>query len=205
MENIDFCDFNKACPKDCYPFPRIDQLVNFIVECELIYMLDAYQGYHQIHLAKADQDKVSFVISFVTFYYTVISFGLKNAVTTYQRLMDKVSKKQLERNIEIYVDDILIKSVKFEDLVATLEVTFVTLCRPCLKLNPNKCIFSVRSERFLGYLITKRGIEADPKKVPSLQYTLSPKNITKVQRLVGRITTLSLQVSRSKPPLFQDT
>lgn len=133
------------------------------------------QGYHQIPLAKADQDKVSFVISFGTFCYTVMLFGLKNARATYQGLMDKASKKQLERNIEIYIDDILVKSVKFKDLVATLEVTFTTLCRHCLKLNPGKCIFSVRSERILGYLITERGIEVNPEKVRSLQYDISKK------------------------------
>ncbi|XP_073057061.1 uncharacterized protein [Primulina eburnea] len=106
---VDFRDLNKACPKDHYPLPRIDQLVDSTSGYELLSFMDAYQGYHQIPLAKKDQDKASFVTSGGTFCYVVMPFGLKNAGATYQRLMDKVFEKQLGRNVEVYVDDILSK------------------------------------------------------------------------------------------------
>ncbi|XP_073046125.1 uncharacterized protein [Primulina eburnea] len=92
---VDFCDLNKACPKDHYPLPRIDQLVHSTSGFELLSFMDAYQGYHQISLAKSDQDKASFITSGGTFCYVVMTFGLKNAGATYQRLMNKVFEKQL--------------------------------------------------------------------------------------------------------------
>ncbi|XP_073133738.1 uncharacterized protein [Henckelia pumila] len=91
---VDFWDLNKSCPKDCYPLPRIDQLVDSTSGCELLCFMDAYQGYHQIPLALKDQDKVSFITSGGTFCYLVMPFGLKNAGATYQRMMDKVFREQ---------------------------------------------------------------------------------------------------------------
>ncbi|XP_075499303.1 uncharacterized protein LOC142537694 [Primulina tabacum] len=107
---VNFRDLNKACPKDCYPLPRIDQLVDSTSGCELLSFLDAYQGYHQIPLAHEDQDKASFITFGGTFCYVVMPFGFKNARATYQRLMNHVFQKQIGRNIEVYVDDILIKT-----------------------------------------------------------------------------------------------
>lgn len=97
----------------------------------------------------------------------------------------------------MYVDDILVKSSKAEDLITDLEETFSTLQRYGLKLNPNKYIFGVRSGKLLGYLITEQGIEANPKKIRALQNMKTPQNTREVQRLVGRIITLSYFISRS--------
>ncbi|KAL0411873.1 UNVERIFIED_CONTAM: hypothetical protein Slati_3777000 [Sesamum latifolium] len=107
---IDFRDLNKACPKDFYPLPRIDQLVDSTSGCELLSMMDASQGYHQIMLAPEDRKKVSFIISEGTFCYVAMPFGLKNAGATYQRLVDKIFCPQIGRNVEVYVDDMLVKS-----------------------------------------------------------------------------------------------
>ncbi|XP_074579125.1 uncharacterized protein LOC141835651 [Curcuma longa] len=147
---VDFRDLNKACPKDCYPLPRIDQLVDSTSGHEYICMLDAYQGYHQIPLSVDDQDKVSFITADGTFCYTVMSFGLKNAGATYQRLMDKIFRHQQGRNIEVYVDDILVKSERGSSLIADIEETCSTLRQYGLKLNPAKCLFGVRVGKFLG-------------------------------------------------------
>lgn len=138
---VDFRDLNKACLKDCYPLPRIDQLVDSTIGYELLCFMDAYQGYHQIPLAEEDQDKVSFITSGRTYCYVVMPFGLKNAGATYQRLMDKIFKEQAGRNVEVYVDDILIKSKKSGHLIRDLEETFSTLKRCGMKLNPTKCTF----------------------------------------------------------------
>lgn len=105
---VDFKDLNRASPKDFYLLPRIDQLLDSTEEHELLYFLDAYKDYHQIPLAEHDRDKVSFITSNETFFYVVMPFGLKNAEATYERLMDKVFKNQIGRNLEVY-NDILIK------------------------------------------------------------------------------------------------
>ncbi|XP_073123141.1 uncharacterized protein [Henckelia pumila] len=124
---IDFRNLNEACPKDCCPLPRVDQLVDSTSGFELLSFMDAYQGYHQIPLAQEDQDKVSFITSGGTFCYVVMPFGLKNAGATYQRMMDKVFQGQLGRNVEVYVDDILVKSRAGRDFIPDLEETFNTL------------------------------------------------------------------------------
>ncbi|XP_073047725.1 uncharacterized protein [Primulina eburnea] len=194
---VDFRDLNKACPKDCYPLPRIDQLVDSTSGHQYLCLMDAYQGYHQIPLAREDQDKVSFITSEGTFCYVVMPFGLKNAGATYQRLMDKVFSNQIGRNVEVYVDDILVKSKNSADLIADLRETFATLRSYGLKLNPQKCTFGVKSGKFLGYMVTERGIEANPEKVKAIQSMSPPGNLQEVQKLAGRIAALSRFISRA--------
>ena len=87
---VDFTDLNKACPKDSYPLPRIDTLVDSTARHQLLSFMDAFSGYNQIKMEEADQEKTSFVTSQGLFCYKVMSFGLKNAVVTYQRLMNKM-------------------------------------------------------------------------------------------------------------------
>ncbi|KAL0411146.1 UNVERIFIED_CONTAM: Polyprotein P3 [Sesamum latifolium] len=151
---IDFRDLNKACPKDFYPLPRIDQLVDSTSGCELLSMMDASQGYHQIMLAPEDRKKVSFITSEGTFYYVVMPFGLKNAGATYQRLVDKIFRHQIGKNVEVYVDDMLVKSKKAEEHVKDIEETLSVLRKYKLKLNPVKCTFGVQGGRFLGFMVT---------------------------------------------------
>ncbi|KAL0406595.1 UNVERIFIED_CONTAM: hypothetical protein Slati_3973400 [Sesamum latifolium] len=183
---IDFRDLNKACPKDYYPLPRIDQLVDSTSGCELLSMMDASQGYHQIMLAPEDHKRVSFITSDGTFCYVAMPFGLKNAGATYQRLVDKIFRPQLGRNIEVYVDDMLVKSKKAHHHVEDLEETFVVLRKYRLKLNPGKCAFRVSGGRFLGFMVTQRGIKANPDKIKAIMDMGPPTNINEVQRLTGR-------------------
>ncbi|XP_075503970.1 uncharacterized protein LOC142541298 [Primulina tabacum] len=179
---VDFRDLNKACPKDHYPLPRIDQLVDSTSGFELLSFMDAYQGYHQIPLAKSDQDKSSFITS---------------GGATYQRLMNKVFEKQLGRNVEVYVDDILGKSKEVADFIIDLEETFATLMHYGIKLNPAKCIFGVKSGKFLGFIVTDRGIEVNQEKVKSVLCMSSPRSVKEVQKLTGRIASLFRFISRS--------
>ncbi|KAL0385968.1 UNVERIFIED_CONTAM: Retrovirus-related Pol polyprotein from transposon [Sesamum radiatum] len=123
--------------QDYYPLPRIDQLVDSTSGCELLSIM----GYHQIMLVPEDHKRVSFITSNGTFCYVAMPFGLKNAGATYQRLVDKIFRPQLGRNMEVYVDDMLDKSKKAHDHVEDLNETFVVLRRYRLKLNPGKCAF----------------------------------------------------------------
>ncbi|XP_042386566.1 uncharacterized protein LOC121978264 [Zingiber officinale] len=124
-------------------------------------------------------------------------FGLKNAGATYQQLMNRVFQKQTGRNLEVYVDEILIKSLRVVDLCADIEETFRTLRTYDVKLNPQKCLFGAKSGRFLGYIVTERGIDANPCKVKALQDMPPPRNMKEVQRLTGWITALSRFISKT--------
>ncbi|GJZ38613.1 reverse transcriptase domain-containing protein [Tanacetum coccineum] len=107
---IDFKDLNKACPKDLYPFPEIDWKIESLMGFQYKCFLDAYKGYHQIHMTKKDEEKMAFHTEEGVFYYTKMPFGLKNAGATYQRLVDSAFKEQIGVNLEAYVDDMVIKN-----------------------------------------------------------------------------------------------
>ncbi|KAL0449077.1 UNVERIFIED_CONTAM: hypothetical protein Slati_1464100 [Sesamum latifolium] len=186
-----------ACPKDYYPLPRIDQLVDSTSGCELVRMMDASQGYHQIMLAPEDHKRVSFITSDSTFCYIAMPFGLKKVGATYQRLVDKIFRPQLGRNMEVYVDDMLVKSKESHDHVEDLNEIFAVLRKHRLKLNPGKCTFGVSGGRFLGFMVTQRGIEANPDKIKAIIDMGPPTNINEVHRLIGRIAALSRFISKS--------
>ncbi|GKE39166.1 reverse transcriptase domain-containing protein [Tanacetum coccineum] len=118
---VDFTDINKACPKDCYPLPEIDWKVESLLGFRLKCFLDAYKGYHHIQMVKEDEDKTDFFAGKGVFCYRKMPFGLKNARATYQRLVDKVFHDQIGRNLEAYVDDMVIKSTFEEDMLADIK------------------------------------------------------------------------------------
>uniref|UniRef100_A0A2N9EI37 Reverse transcriptase domain-containing protein n=1 Tax=Fagus sylvatica TaxID=28930 RepID=A0A2N9EI37_FAGSY len=159
---VDFTDLNKACPKDSFPLPRIDKLVNSTTGHKLLTFMDAFSGHNQIVMDKADQEKTSFITSRGLFCYKVMPFGLKNAGATYQRLMNRMFHDQIGKNVEVYIDDMLVKSKEEGDHLKNLEETFKTLRRYQMKLNPSKCAFGVSSSKFLGFMVSQRGIEANP-------------------------------------------
>ncbi|KAL0404309.1 UNVERIFIED_CONTAM: Transposon Ty3-G Gag-Pol polyprotein [Sesamum radiatum] len=140
---VDFSDLNKACPKDSYPLPRIDALIDSTSGCELISFLDAFQGYNQNRLADEDQEKTNFVIDQGIFCYNVMPFGLKNAGATYQRLVNNMFQEQIGKNMEVYIDDMLVKSKRKEDHPRDLQACFGILQRFGMKLNPAKCTFGI--------------------------------------------------------------
>ncbi|XP_057793079.1 uncharacterized protein LOC131009684 [Salvia miltiorrhiza] len=121
---VDFRDLNAACPKDHYPLPRIDQLVDATSGCALLSMMDAYQGYHQVKMNRGDIAKTAFAVCCGVYGWRSMPFGLKNAGATYQRMMEKVFKEQLSKNISVYVDDMLVRSIRAEDHVSDLEEIF---------------------------------------------------------------------------------
>ena len=107
---VDFTNLNKACPKDSFLLPRINQLMYSTAGHKLLTFMDAFLGYNQIKMAKEDREKTAFITSQGLYYYKVIPFGQKNAGATYQRLVNKMSNKQIRRNMKVYIDDMLIKS-----------------------------------------------------------------------------------------------
>ena len=124
---VDFMDLNRACPKDSYPLLRIDNLVDSTARHKLLSFMDAFSGYNQIRMEETDQEKTSFVTSQGLFCYKVMSFRLKNTGATYQRLMNKMFAHQIGRNVQVYVDDMLVKSIREDDHLSDLRETFDTL------------------------------------------------------------------------------
>ena len=194
---VDFTDLNKACPKDSYPLPHIDQLVDSTAGHQLLSFMDAFSGYNQIKMEEADQEKTSFVTSQGLFCYEVMPFGLKNAGAKYQRLVNHMFRPQIGRNIEVYVDDMLVKSLDEGKHLDDLQETFNTLRRYNMKLNPSKCAFGVASGKFLGFIVSHRGIEANPEKIKAILDMKPPQNIKEVQSLTGRVAALNKFVSKA--------
>jgi len=199
----DYTDMNKACPKDTYPLPNIDRLVDGASGQEIMSFLDAYSGYNQIQMYEPNIPKTAFTTDTANYCYKVMPFGLKNAGATYQRLMDKVFKKQIGKNMEVYVDDMIVKSGEVEKHLEDLEEVFARIRKYNIRLNPEKCIFGVRGGKFLGFMLTNRDIEANPDKCEAIMKMGSPKNLKEVQRLVGKMNSLSrflpILAERTKP------
>ncbi|KAL0742023.1 hypothetical protein Bca4012_083536 [Brassica carinata] len=187
---VDFTDLNKACPKDCFPLPHIDRLVEATAGKKLLSFMDAFSGYNQIMMNPDDREKTAFITDRGTYCYKVMPFGLKNAGATYQRLVNRMFSEQLEKTMEVYIDDMLVKSLDKREHVTHLEECFAILNLHNMKFNPTKCRFAVASGEFLGYLVTCRGIEANPKQINALIEMVSPKTKREVQRLTGRVTAI---------------
>ena len=112
-----------------------------------------------------NQAHTSFLTNQGLFYYNVMPFGIKNAGTTYQRLVNKMFKKQIGHTMEVYIDDILVKSLKAEQYIKNLNKTFGVLRKYKIKLNPIKCAFGVCLGKFVGFMVNHQGIEANPAKI----------------------------------------
>ena len=177
---MDFTDLNKACPKNPFLVPQINQLVNATAGHPRMSFLDAFQGYHQIPLALKDQEKTAFVTPTGNYHYKVMPFGLKNVGSTYQWMMTRMFEPQLGKNIEIYVDDMVVKSKAVSEHLGDLDSTFGILRKHKLCLNAFKCSFGVGSGKFLGYMVTHRGIEVNPDQIKAINDLKPPRNAKEV-------------------------
>ena len=187
----DYTHLSRACPKDAYPLPSIDRLVDGATGHKVLSFLDAYSGYNQIRMNLADREKTVFITDKANFCSEVMPFGLKNAGATYHRLMDQMFRDQIGRTMEVYVDDIIVKSDSVEQHANDLAEVFQQIRKYDMRLNSEKCMFGVEGGKFLGFMLTSRGIEANPDKCRALETMRSPGNLKEVQRLVGRLTSLS--------------
>src|ERR1043165_8062546 len=202
----DYTCLNKACPKDPFALPRIDQVIDSTAGCQLLCFLDATAGYHQIKLDVNDQIKTSFITPFGAYCYLTMPFGLKNGGATYQRTMQRCLRPQLGQNIHVYVDDLVVKLMHGSTLPADLEETFVNLRTYQIKLNPEKCVFGVPAGKLLGFLVSKRGIECNPEKIAAIDRMSKPRNLKDMQNFTGCLASLSRFLSRlgeKAIPLYQ--
>ena len=147
-------------------------------------------------MSPEDEDKTTFTTDHGMYCYKVMPFGLKNAGAIYQRLVNKIFSGLIGRTMEVYIDDMLVKSLKKENHVIDLREMFALLRKYNIKLNPAKCAFGVGSGKFLGFMVNHHGIEADPTKVQALLDLQSPKIVKDIQKLTGMIVALSRFVSK---------
>ncbi|CAJ2662984.1 unnamed protein product [Trifolium pratense] len=203
---VDYTDLNRACPKDSYPLPCIDKLVDNSSGFKLLSFMDAYSGYNQIPMVVADRGKTAFMTESGNYYYNVMPFGLKNAGATYQRMMNKVFRGEIGDMLEVYMDDMIVKSHEEIDHTAHLRKVFEQARKHNMRFNPEKCTFGVRAGKFLGFYLTERGIEANPDKCRAFTELPTPSNKKTIQTLNGMLTSLSRFVAKSAQhalPLFK--
>jgi hypothetical protein len=134
-------------------------------------------------LKKEDKEKTAFITPYSVFCYQVMPFGLKNAGATYQRMMQNCLRSQIGRNIQVYIDDVVITTRKDESLISDLQETFENLDRYKLKLNPTKCSFGVSVGQLPGSLVSARGIEANPEENQAILTMGKPAKLHEVQQL----------------------
>nr|GEX44653.1 reverse transcriptase domain-containing protein [Tanacetum cinerariifolium] len=181
---------------------EVESLYGYPFKC----FLDTYKGYHQIQMAKQDEEKTAFRTSYGVYCYTKIPFGLKNVDATYQRLVDKAFDRQIGQNLEIYVDDLVIKSHTKTELIRDIEETLRTLRKINMKLNPKKYTFGAAEGMFLGYMISLKGIKPCPDKTEAVLQLLSLWTIKEVQSLNEKLASLNRFLSKSTKkslPLFK--
>jgi hypothetical protein len=205
---VDYTDLNKHCPKDPFRWLWIDQVMDSTAGCDLLFFLDCYSRYHQIAIKEEDQEKTAFITPFGAYCYKTMSFRLRNADATYQRAIQKCFKKQLNKNVEAYVDDVVIKTRNSDTLITNLEETFASLREYQWKLNPNKCVFGVPSGKLPGFIISHRRIKANPEKISAITKMKDPTCIKDVQKLTGCMVALNkihLEAWRTGATLLQTT
>ncbi|KAL6133982.1 hypothetical protein ACLB2K_066215 [Fragaria x ananassa] len=148
---VDYSNLNRACPKDSFPLPRVDQLVDSTSGFDLMSFMDAYAGYNQIRMDPRDEERTAFTTDRGLYCYKVMAFGLKNARATYQRLMNVMFAKYLGNIMEVYIDDMLVKSLSVEEHVGHLEKVFEVIMRFGMRLKPQNA--SLRSLKESSWVI----------------------------------------------------
>ena len=171
-----------------------DQLVDSTAGHRLLSFIDAFFGNNQIRMDEADQEKTSFIASQGLFFYKVMPFGLKNAGVTYQRLVNHMFYPQIGHNVEVYVDDMLVKSLDEDKHLDDLQETFDMLRQYNMKLNPSKCAFGVSSRKFLGFMVSE--IEVNLDKIQAILDMKPLRSIKEVQSLTGQVVALNNFVSK---------
>jgi hypothetical protein len=191
----DFRDLNKAYPKDNFPTPFIDQIIDECVGCEDFSFMDGFSGYNQIQIKPEDQHKMTFICSWGTFVYCKMPFGLKNAGATFQRTM-YFAFHDLKHIVEAYLDDLASRSQTRMDHPMHLQLIFEHCRYFRIRLNPNKCIFCVTSRRLLGFIVSTIGIMVDPLKVEAIIQLPPPRKILQLQSLQGKANFLRCFIAK---------
>ncbi|XP_069147092.1 uncharacterized protein [Solanum lycopersicum] len=203
---VDYRDLNKDSPKDNFPLPNIHILIDNCAKHETQSFVDCFAGYHQIEMHKDDAEKTAFITPCGVYNYKVMPFGLKNAGATYMRAMTTLFHDIIHKEIEVYVDDVIIKSKESSNHLEDLRKFFARLRKYNLKLNPAKCVFGVPAGKLLGFIVSRRGIELDPSKIKAICDLPLPKSKKEVMSFLGRLNYISRFIAQSTvfcEPIFK--
>jgi hypothetical protein len=186
---VDFRNLNRATPKDEYPMPVVETLINAAAGNKILSFMDGNAGYNQIFMALKNIHKTAFrVLGAVgLFEYVVMTFRLKNADATYQRVMNYIYHDLIGKLVEIYINNIVVKSTSTKGHLGDLRQVFERTWRFGLKMNPKKCTFSVSVGQFLGFLVHERGIEIGLKSQEAVRTMMPPTMKRELQQLIGKI------------------
>ena len=198
---MDYTDLNDAYPKDSFPLPRIDQIVDASAGHDMLSFLDAFSGYHQIPIHPSDKEKC---LSSTPppppphrlYCYNVMPFGLKNAGATYQRLVTKMFQPLLGTTMEVYIINMLVQSKWRPDHATHLQQDFDLLREYGMKLNSLKCAFGVSAGRFLGFMVTQKVIEENPAQLKAILHSPAPSSKKEIQHLTDRLAALGRFISQ---------
>ncbi|CAN6704108.1 unnamed protein product [Malus baccata var. baccata] len=189
---FDYKNINSATPKDEYPMPMADLSIDAVAKHKVLSFMDENAGYNQIKMAQEDIHKTTFRCTghVGAYEYLVMPFGLKNTGATYQRAMNAIFHDLIGHNMEVYIDDIVVKSKIEEQHLIDLRQALTRMRIHKLKMNPNKCAFGIRAGNLLGFLVHQRGVEVDKNKSRAIMESPSPTNKVQLQRLLGKINFL---------------
>ncbi|GKV46142.1 hypothetical protein SLEP1_g53149 [Rubroshorea leprosula] len=188
---VDYRDLNKASPKDDFPLPHIQILLDNAAKNARFSFVDGYFGYNQIRMKEEDKLKTTFITQWGTFCYKVMPFGLKNAGATYQCSVITLLHDFVHTIIKLYVDDMVIMSKEEVLHTKNLKKVFECLRKYQMRLNLAKCTFDVDSGKLLGFIVSRPGIEIDPAKIKAIDEMLPPKNQKEVRSFLGRINYIA--------------
>ena len=185
---VDFRNLNRACPKDEFPLPNMDLLIDSVARYAMFSFMDGFSGYNQIRMAPRDAEKTAFRTPIGNFYYTVMPFGLKNAGATYQRAMMAIFHDMMHQELEDYVDDIVVKSRRREEHFHVMRKVFERCRTFKLRMNPLKCAFGVSFGKFLGFLVHSRGIDVDLAKAMAIATMKSLATVNELKSFLGKVS-----------------
>ena len=182
---VDFRRVNEVTRKDAYPLPRIDDTLETLSQSQLFSTLDLASGYWQVELAEGSRAKTAFSTTEGFYEFKVMPFGLCNAPATFQRLMDIVLSGLQWSNCLVYLDDIIVMGKTFQEHITNMEQVFARIREAGLKIKPDKCFLLREQVRYLGHIVSKNGIEADPEKTTKVKNWPPPLNVREVQQFLG--------------------
>lgn len=182
---VDYRKLNSVTKKDVYPIPRIDDTLDSLAGSHIFSALDLAAGYWQIPLENDSKEKTAFVTKDGLFHFNVLPFGLTNAPATFQRLMDSVLRHLKWQFCLVYMDDVIIYSKSFDEHLKHLQSVFHALHNANLLLKLEKCKFGLSSIPYLGHIISKDGIQPNPKNVEAIVKFPIPKNVEEIRRFLG--------------------
>ena len=182
---VDYRKLNSVTIKDAYPLPRIDECLDALSSAVWFGCMDIFSSFWQLGMSDRDKEKTAFSTSQGLFQFRVMPFGLANAPSSFERLMENVLRGLQWEECLLYMDDIIVPAATVPESLERLEHVFQRLIEANLKLKPSKCLFFQKSVKFLGHIVSEKGIQTDPEKTEAIQNWPRPKNQKQVRSFVG--------------------